>query len=144
MTLYPIENLHEDDDDGTMPDNVTTLSEAVVGHRIISVEKDVELPVSERSWYGSDKATVITLDDGTQVLLRDGGDCCAFTELETFLLHPERIDHIITGVGTTDGYTTWHIYADMGDVLELSVGWSCGNPFYYAYGFQIEVVQKEN
>jgi hypothetical protein len=56
-------------------------------------------------------------------------------------LHPERVDHIITGVGTTGGYTTWHIYADMGDVLELSVGWSSGNPFYYGYGFDISVVE---
>ena len=43
------------------------------------------------------------------------------------------------GVGTTDGFTRWHIYADMGDVLELEVGWSCGNPFYYGYGFNITV-----
>jgi hypothetical protein len=28
----------------------------------------------------------------------------------------------------------------MGDVLELQVGWSPGNPFYYAYGFHIDVV----
>jgi hypothetical protein len=67
------------------------------------------------------------------------GDCCAYTELESFLLHPELVDHIITGVGTTDGYNTWHIYADIGDVLELSVGWSSGNPFYYGYGFDIQV-----
>jgi hypothetical protein len=49
------------------------------------------------------------------------------------------VDHIILGVGTTDGYTTWHVYADAGDVLELAVGWSCGNPFYYGYGFTITV-----
>jgi len=122
---YPTETLHEDYDDGTMPDNVDTLAAAVVGRRIISVEKDA--------------ATVITLDDGRRVALRDTDDCCAYTELEAFLLHPERVDHIITGVGTTDGFTRWHIYADMGDVLELEVGWSCGNPFYYGYGFNITV-----
>ena len=44
------------------------------------------------------------------------------------------------GVGTTGEYTRWHIYADLGDVLELTVGWSCGNPFYYGYGFYIDVV----
>ena len=139
MTLYPIETLHEDYDDGTMPDNVATLAEAVVGRRIISVEKDVEL--EKQRYYGySNKATVITLDDGTSVRLRDTDDCCAYTELEAFLLHADKIDHIITGVGTTDEYTTWHIYADMGDVLELTVGWSSGNPFYYGYGFNIDVV----
>jgi len=45
------------------------------------------------------------------------------------------------GVGTTAQYQTWHIYADWGDVLKLEVGWSCGNPFYYGYGFDIDVVE---
>lgn len=142
MTLYPIETLDEDYDDGTMPENVATLAEAVVGRRIVSVEKDAEKPST--SWWGASRTcTVITLDDGTSVQLRDTDDCCAYTQLETFLLHADKIDHIITGVGTTDEYTTWHIYADMGDVLELTVGWSSGNPFYYGYGFNIEVVPNE-
>lgn len=142
MTLYPIETLDEDYDDGTMPENVATLAEAVVGRRIVSVEKDAEKP--NKSWWGASRTcTVITLDDGTSVQLRDTDDCCAYTQLETFLLHADKIDHIITGVGTTDEYTTWHIYADMGDVLELTVGWSSGNPFYYGYGFNIEVVPNE-
>ena len=76
-------------------------------------------------------------------LLANTNDCCAYTELEAFLLHPERVDHIIMGVGTTDTYTRWHIYADLGDVLELTVGWSCGNPFYYGYGFDIDVVELD-
>jgi hypothetical protein len=133
---YPAEVLGEDDDDGTMAENVASLSEAVVGHRIVNVESGVTV---ERRWYGTTSATVITLDNGKRVALADTDDCCAHTELEEFLLHPERVDHIITGVGTTDGYTTWHVYADAGDVLELTVGWSAGNPFYYAYGFDIRV-----
>lgn len=134
MNPYPTEVLDEDEDDGTMPQNVADLAEAVVGHRIVSVE-NVDVPV----WYGRTDATVITLDNGKRVELLEEGDCCAYTFAQAFLLHPEMVDHIITGVGTTDGYTTWHIYADMGDVLELEVGWSCGNPFYYAYGFHIRV-----
>ena len=135
-TAYPTEVLGEDDDDGTMPDNVALLAEAVVGHRIVSVERGVEVP---GRYYGTETGTALTLDNGKRVTLVDTGDCCAFTELSAFLLHPERVDHIITGVGTTDGYTTWHIYADMGDVLELTVEWSSGNPFYYGYGFDITV-----
>lgn len=134
---YPVEVLDDDDDDGTMPANVEALREAVIGRRIVSVETDVEVP---GRWYGTDKATIITLDDDRKVQLVGGSDCCAFTELEAFLLHPERVNNIILGVGTTDGYTTWHIFADMGDVLELTVGWSCGNPFYYGYGFDIKVL----
>jgi hypothetical protein len=141
MSMYPEETLGECDDDGTMPENVATLREAVVGHRIVSVERGV--PTTTR-WGGyTEDALVITLDSGKRVELQDTNDCCASTELENFLLHPEKVDHIITGVGTTDGYSTWHIYADMGDVLELSVGWSCGNPFYYGYGFDISVKELE-
>lgn len=137
--IYPTEVLGEDDDDGTMPENVARLAQAVVGHRIVSAEK-VTVP---GRYYGEDAATIITLDNGRRVVLRDTNACCAFTELEAFLLHPERVDHIIMGVGTTDGYTTWHIFADFGDVMELKVGWSCGNPFYYGYGFDIQVEWAE-
>ncbi len=123
---YPVEVLGEYDDDGTMPENVAALAEAVVGQRIVSVEKE-------------SYKTIITLSGGRRVVLQNEGDCCAYTELDAFLLHPEMVDHVITGVGTTDGYSTWHIFADYGDILELTVSWSCGNPFYYAYGFVIQV-----
>lgn len=124
---YPVETLDTYSDDGTMPDNVEALASAVVGHRIVYSEHDL-------------RGFVITLDDGTAVCLADTSDCCAYTELNAFLLHPDKVDHVIMGVGTTDNYTTWHIYADWGDVLELTVGWSCGNPFYYGYEFDIDVV----
>lgn len=137
--MYATEVLSEDYDDGTMPSNVAKLAEAVIGHRIVSAEKVKR----EGRWGVTTDTTVITLDNGDEVLLADTDDCCAFTELESFLLHPERVNHIITGVGTTDGYTTWHIYADFGDVMEMKVGWSCGNPFYYGYGFHIQVMPKQ-
>ncbi|WDH77879.1 hypothetical protein PTQ19_10135 [Microbacterium esteraromaticum] len=125
-TMYPAETLDKYEDDGTMPDNLAEFSREVVGHRIITAEQ-------------TGRGILITLDNAKRVRLSDGGDCCAYTEVNDFLLHADRIEHVITGVGTTDGFTTWHIYADMGDVLEMSVGWSCGNPFYYAYGFTITV-----
>lgn len=127
---YPTDKINDpyEEDDGTMPKNVALLGESVIGHRIVSAGKD-EL----------DGPLVLTLDNGTRVELRDTADCCAFTELKGFLAHPGMVDHAIVGVGTTEGYTRWHIYADFGDVLELRVGWSCGNPFYYAYGFDIAV-----
>lgn len=123
---YPVEELGQYIDDGTMVNNVNELSDAVVGHKIVDVTR-------------TDKSGYITLDNGKVVELLAGEDCCAYTELEAFLLNPELVNHIITGVGTTDGYETWHIYADMGDVLQLTVGWSSGNPFYYGYGFYIKV-----
>lgn len=136
--MYEVEILdNEWHDDGTMPANVETLAEAVVGHRIIKAEHRT---VTGQYGYGETEGFVITLDDGTEVQLVNTSDCCAYTELEQFLLHPTQINHVIIGVGTTDAYNTWHIYADYGDVLELTVDWSCGNPFYYGYGFQINVV----
>lgn len=138
---YPPDILDEDDDNGTMPENVAELSEAVIGHRIISAEKG-EIRNGGGYW-GSSTGLILTLDNGTRVQLADTSDCCAFTELESFLLHPERVEHIITGVATTDGYTRWHIFADFGDILELQVGWSSGNPFYYGYGFDINVIVEE-
>lgn len=127
---YPEETLGPDDDDGTMVDSRDALADAVVGHKIVSVEKT------------GDSGT-ITLDNGKRVRLVGTSECCAFTELEAFLLHPEMVDHVIVGVGTTDQYQTWHVYADAGDVLKLTVDWSCGNPFYYGYGFDITVEDGE-
>jgi hypothetical protein len=129
---YPPETLPDDEDDGTMLESLAELESAVVGHRIISAVPG--------GWNGTQTGLVLTLDNGTQAILRPISDCCAYTEVESFLLHPEAVNHMILGVGTTDGYNTWHVYADFGDILKLTVDWSCGNPFYYGYGFDIQVV----
>lgn len=143
---YPVETLDEEEDNGTMPGNVQELADAVVGHRIVSAVVG-SAQYQSRYWdreVRSGEGLIITLDDGTRVLLEDSSDCCAHTTLHKFLLNPERVDHVITGVGTTGEYTRWHIYADMADVLELEVGWSCGNPFYYGYGFDINVIPLQS
>jgi hypothetical protein len=134
--FVPTEELDEYDDDGTMVNNVVTLAENVVGHRIVKAET-----VEAKGFYGTYEAFAITLDTGHTVTLAPSGDCCAYTELEAFIFNADKIDHIITGVSTEGNYTKWHIFADAGDVLELTVGWSCGNPFYYGYGFEIDVVE---
>lgn len=134
---YKDESTEGFDHADTMPDNVDELRQEVVGHKIVSASF-VDKP---HSWFGreyTEKVFQITLDNGKQVILRDTDDCCAFTELEDFFLHVDKIDHIITGVGTTEGFSKWHIYADLGDVLELTVGWSEGSG-YYGYGFSIAV-----
>ncbi len=135
---YEPDSVGTEEDDGTMPANLRELASHVIGHKIVSVEKG-EVP---HRWYSDAylAGLIITLDNGKKVGLADTDGCCADTELESFLLNPEKVDHIITGVQSTEGYHIWHIYADAGDVLKLTVGWSCGNPFYYGYGFDIEVV----
>lgn len=119
--------------DGTMADSAKALADAVVGHRIVSAER----VMAGEGYWQSDRL-VLTLDSGQRVELFEEADCCAYTALEAFLLSPELVDHVITGVATTDGYTKWHVYADLGDVLALTVGWSEGSG-YYAYGFDIRV-----
>lgn len=132
---YPPEALASGIDDGTIVKNADDFARAVVGHRIVKAEQVMRPGRYDRAY----EVFVITLDDGHEVELLDTSDCCAYTELESFLLHADKIDHVITGVGTTDGYTTWHVFADFGDVVEMRVGWSCGNPFYYGYGFDIRI-----
>ncbi len=83
-------------------------------------------------------ARAIELKNGTTVQMIDSYDCCAFTELNKFLLNFENIEHVITGVSTENNYETWHIYAAMGDVLTLDVGYDPSNG-YYGYGFEINV-----
>ena len=141
---YPIETLDPNDDDGTMPENVEELRRAVVGHRIVSAEPG---SLAYKNSVGNTweyKGLMLTLDNGRKVVLSDSDDCCcAHTSLESFLLHPDKVDHVITGVGTTGEYEKWHIFADAGDVLELDVDWSPGNPFYYGYGFDLIVRDPE-
>lgn len=142
---YPEEVLGEYDDDGTMTSSLYALKDAVIGHRIVSAERREWKQKHSYSGYEYPmEAVVLTLDNGKEVILHEESDCCAYTEVEKFLLNPELVDHVITGVGTTDGYNTWHIYADLGDVMEMTVGWSPGNPFYYGYGFSIEVTDAAN
>lgn len=138
---YPPEILSPDYDDGTMPRSRDALAEALIGRRIVSAEK-----TQVESWPGSsytETATVLTLDDGTKVEMVPQGDCCAYTEMEEFLLDPSSVDHMILGVGTTDEFQTWHIFADFGDVMKLKVGWSGGNVGWYTYGFDIRVRNEE-
>ena len=72
-TPYPIEELDADEDDGTMPANVATLAQAVVGHRIVKAEK---VEMSSGRWWKAKRGLVLTLDDGTRVTLANDGDCC--------------------------------------------------------------------
>ncbi|MGL4525384.1 MAG: DUF7448 domain-containing protein, partial [Aestuariivirga sp.] len=106
---YETEVLVSKADDGTMPNNVAELAAEVVGHRIVKVQ------AADTGVYGSE-GIALTLDDGRRVKILNFEDCCAHTDLKAFVFNADLIDHVITGVGTTGGYTTWHIYADMGDV----------------------------
>lgn len=137
MNNYNYPALDENDDNGTMPENVATLANAIVGHRIVSVERDVT--VKDRGSYRCEIGTALVLDNGKRVVLVDTDDCCAYTSLRGVIDKLPETDHIITAVRPDDSYTKWHILADLGEVLELQVGWSSGNPFYYGYGFDIVV-----
>lgn len=128
-----------DDDDGTMPENVEYLSKNLVGHKIVSVERVVTEKTNRYSSYTIEDC-FFTLDNGDRVQLKNTKDCCAFTQVEDIIIENlDRLDHAITGVVSSNGYETWHIMADLGEIMQLKVGWSSGNPFYYGYGFNIIV-----
>lgn len=134
------------EDNGTMPQSVQDFAEEIVGHRIVKVDRPGTVTAASR-WDDEPRTqtaeAVFTLDDGRKVALSGGSDCCAYTELKDLIEHLPTVDHIITAVRPDANYETWHIVADLGDVLELKVGWSAGNPFYYGYGFDI-IVEKES
>lgn len=123
--------------DEDMRENAAELEALIVGHKIVKVEKNVKIPMKTYSW-GSDTGTAITLDNGKRVFLEDTSDCCAYTELESFLFNEELADHIITSVKTEDSCQTWFILADMAEVLKFDVSWSEGSG-YYGVGFTMRV-----
>lgn len=149
MSVYPedsTDNHPEEwaEDNGTMPDNVSDLADLVVGKRIVGAEvREWEAKEDPDHWYWRDsgESLVVTLSDGSAFAIENTDDCCAYTELEAFIFHPDKVDNIITSVESENGYTKWHVLADGSDVLELTVGWSAGNPFYYGYGFDFRVVE---
>lgn len=126
------------EDDGTMPRNVDDFEAAIVGHKIVEVSR----VFFEDHWRES--GLQLTLDNGRRVTLYDTDDCCAYTQLNDVIEHLPMLDHIITGVDSTDDFEEWYILCDFGMVMELKVGWSCGNPFYYGYGFSIHVEDLED
>ena len=134
---YEIEVFPEDseEDDGTMTENAKRLEEVIIGRKIVKAEK--KHFEGEHSWDGGDFLT-LTLDNHFTVVLKDTDDCCAFTGVEAFRLIDS--EHVITSVGTADGFQKWFIYSDKDPAMEIDVEWSCGNPFYYGYGFSIEVI----
>lgn len=152
MTLqkYDIEVFDGDsyEDNGTMTQSAEDLQKALIGKKIVAVEKrdftDAEKAIITRENNGyypylyTGTKTFLTLSDQTVAVLVEFSDCCAYTSLDVFKLLDT--DHAITGVGTTDGFNTWFIYAEDSVVATADVSWSCGNPFYYAYGFEIKVL----
>ena len=111
----PTETLDERYDDGTMVESAAALAKSVVGHRIVKVEKG---PARASQWSERTiQGLRLTLDTGRVVTLAGESDCCAYTDLDAFLFNADKVDHVITGLSTENGYERWHIFADAGDVL---------------------------
>lgn len=130
--LYPA--VVGDDDDGTMPNNVAYFAEQIVGHRIVSAAYDRDPSYDEAK-------LILKLDNGKYVRLFDTSDCCAYTQLVDIIELLPMMDHVITNVTPDLNYNTWHIFCDFGEMMQLHVGWSSGNSFYYGYGFHIQVTE---
>jgi hypothetical protein len=120
-----------------MGSSVDELQNAVIGRRIVSVQK-AKYPATV---YGRGEGVELTLDDGTRVLVADTDDCCAYTQVEDFKFL-EGVENAITSVNADKDFNKWFIYAGNAPVLEMDVAWSPGNPYYYGFGFEIRV-EKE-
>lgn len=117
--------------DEYMQESAEDLQRELVGHRIVKAEK-----VSRGDYYG--ERLQLTLDDGTKVNVSGHGDCCAYAELDGFLLYSEATEMVITNVSTEDHYQKWFVLASGIPVLDMEVSWSEGSG-YYSYGFSIKV-----
>lgn len=111
--------------------NRDELAEAVIGHKIVTVEK-----LKAQGW--EEDGVKLTLDNGKAVHMRGTSDCCAGGWIDEFLFNEKLADHIITDVRVENDETTWFVLADMAEVLKLDTGWSEGSG-YYSYGFSISV-----
>lgn len=132
-----MDELDKDYETEVMQGSVDELAAAVVGERIVSIDR------SEPYHRGSGMNTILTLGSGRRVKVTDTDDCCAFTEVEAFEFLEEG-NHVITRVEAEDGFTRWFIYADSIPVAKLGVEWSPGNPYYYGFGFSITVEEENN
>lgn len=116
---------------------VEELANSVIGRRIVRVEK------VKGAKYHEESGIRLTLDNGDQVNVWDTDDCCAYTQVSDFRFL-ENVDNVITSVTSDDGFEKWFVYAGAVPVLEMDVDWSPGNPYYYGFGFSINVEKKEN
>lgn len=128
-----------EDHDDIMCENAEELASLVVGKRIISAtEREYEIERYGLSY--KETGLVVILDDGTEFAIGETDDCCAYTSLESFLINPAAVDHVITSVSTENDYQVWRILADGRDVVTMEVGWSEGSG-YYMYGFEFQVIK---
>lgn len=101
----------------------------VVGSKIVSMEKRK---------YGNAK---LILDDGSIVMLRSDGECCAsgsITEVSELI----DTEHVITNVEATEDGETWFIYASKMTIGSIGVTADEGTG-YYGFGITIEVARDE-
>lgn len=107
------------------------LEKVLVGRRIVSAEQ-----VPAKGW--DDAYLKLTLDNGKVVEVADTSNCCAYGAVDSFLLNPDSVDHVITSVRDNEDCTEFFVLADMVQVLKLDTSWSEGTG-YYSYGLNIRL-----
>jgi hypothetical protein len=117
--------------DGCMSESKEELSSSIVGHRIVSWEKQYEF-------------TLLTLDNGNAVSVKHRGDCCAFSEINKVTqMIDNLVDHVITSVSVEGDHERWFILSDAGPVLGMDIAWSEGSGCYI-YAFDILISRQED
>jgi len=126
-------------DNGTMPEAFENLHKALVGRKIVEVEK-VKYEGRWDQGYDDPKA-LFHLDDGTVVKVGRINDCCA---LGTFDLEnvPKEINARVMAVEAAEDYSKAFILTE-GPLLTADTTWSPGNPFWYSYGFWVKIEEAQ-
>lgn len=124
-------------EDSLYPDeSFDLIKSTVVGHKIVE------------SFFNGGKGR-LKLDNGVTVSVAGTSDCCAWGEVDNWLLHPENVDHVITDVvviyeDEDEAETSrerWMIIADMNQLLDIDISYYPSNG-YYMYGFWISVERE--
>jgi hypothetical protein len=103
------------------------LQKTLVGTKIVSMEKRK---------YGDAK---LILEDGSVVMLRSDGECCASASITT-ISEIIECDHAITHVKSTKDGEEWFIYAEKMTVGSIGVTANEGTGAY-GFGITIEVLK---
>lgn len=119
-----------------MEDSADELRRRVVGRKITHAENGTRMDPNDGYPYKY-TGLILTLDDGSQFMVEESGDCCAYTELSDFAFN--KVDNAITEVITEGDYHTWRVIADGRDVLKMDVNWSEGSG-HYMYGFEFRTL----
>lgn len=109
------------------------IAKVLIGRRVVRIDED---------------AATLTLDNGTKVVLEDGGDCCAWfsaaikeIDLDDNLVTGYRVEDIITeDEGDGEFKYVMHVLSNNKNLADITIE---GYPGSGYYGSSINMIVKE-